>query len=607
MRGTPARILTALVLVAAASLTNVGPVAAMPRGAPASATPRPPGYWLVAADGGVFSYGGAPFAGSAGAIRLAAPIVGMAATPTGRGYWLVAADGGVFTYGDAVFAGSTGNLRLRAPIVGIAATPTGRGYWMVAGDGGVFGFGDATFFGSAVDPGLKGSAVAIVGTGSGAGYWVVTSEGQVVAFGDAGWHGDAVKVVKGGPIVAAAATSSGRGYWLAGSDGGILTYGDAPFAGSAGALHLQRPIVGVTATPTGGGYWLVASDGGVFSYGDAPFAGSAGALRLSGPIAGLAALPAHRGTGVVTFFYPWYATPTQDGAWRHWDEGGHTPPDDIGSDYYPVRGAYSSTDPAILNGQMADIAAAGIDEIVTSWWGQGSFEDHALSSVLTAAAAHGVRVAVHLEPYQGRTALTIDSDLTYLASKGVTEAWIYEAMQLPSDQLAAALDQHPGDFLLAETGDVRAVESGAFAQWASSAHFRAVYTYDAVRYEGIDQVAFCASARRYGLGCVTGVAPGFSAIRVGGSPSYARSRDNGATYDWRWMGAIGAHPDEIAVVTFNEWHEGTQIEPAMPKCLSSTFCYANFDGAYGLMGQPATTAYLGRTRVWAARYRAASP
>lgn len=34
-----------------------------------------------------------------------APIVGMAATPTGEGYWLVAADGGVFAFGDAQFLG----------------------------------------------------------------------------------------------------------------------------------------------------------------------------------------------------------------------------------------------------------------------------------------------------------------------------------------------------------------------------------------------------------------------------------------------------------------------------------------------------------------------
>jgi hypothetical protein len=35
-----------------------------------------------------------------------APCVGIAATPTGKGYWLVFADGGVFTFGDAQFFGS---------------------------------------------------------------------------------------------------------------------------------------------------------------------------------------------------------------------------------------------------------------------------------------------------------------------------------------------------------------------------------------------------------------------------------------------------------------------------------------------------------------------
>jgi hypothetical protein len=35
------------------------------------------------------------------------PIVGMAATPSGNGYWLVASDGGIFSFGDAVFRGST--------------------------------------------------------------------------------------------------------------------------------------------------------------------------------------------------------------------------------------------------------------------------------------------------------------------------------------------------------------------------------------------------------------------------------------------------------------------------------------------------------------------
>jgi hypothetical protein len=43
--------------------------------------PPPPGYWLTAADGGVFAYGTAAFHGSTGGVHLDKPIVGMAPTP----------------------------------------------------------------------------------------------------------------------------------------------------------------------------------------------------------------------------------------------------------------------------------------------------------------------------------------------------------------------------------------------------------------------------------------------------------------------------------------------------------------------------------------------
>ena len=70
-------------------------------------------------------------------------------TADGAGYWLVASDGGIFSYGDAQFYGSTGSIKLNKPIVGMAATPDGKGYWLVASDGGIFNYGDAQFYGSA--------------------------------------------------------------------------------------------------------------------------------------------------------------------------------------------------------------------------------------------------------------------------------------------------------------------------------------------------------------------------------------------------------------------------------------------------------------------------
>ena len=75
------------------------------------------------------------------------PIVGMAATPDGKGYWLVASDGGIFSYGDAKFFGSMGGKPLNSPIVGMAADAATGGYWEVAADGGIFSF-NAPFYGS---------------------------------------------------------------------------------------------------------------------------------------------------------------------------------------------------------------------------------------------------------------------------------------------------------------------------------------------------------------------------------------------------------------------------------------------------------------------------
>ena len=140
-------------------------------------TPDGGGYRLVAADGGVFTFGDAPFHGGLGGTHLNSPIVGMAATPDGQGYWLVAADGGIFTFGDATFEGSLGAAHLNRPIVGMAATPDGGGYWLVASDGGIFTFGDATFLGGLGGTHLNQPIVGMAATpdGRGTGWWPPTA------------------------------------------------------------------------------------------------------------------------------------------------------------------------------------------------------------------------------------------------------------------------------------------------------------------------------------------------------------------------------------------------------------------------------------------------
>ncbi len=282
--------LAAMVALGVLSLVGAPVASAAPAAAPrvASTYVPPKGYWLMAADGGVFAYGQAGFHGSMGGQHLNAPIVGGARTPSSDGYWEVAADGGVFAFGDAGYYGSMGGQHLNAPIVGMAATPDGQGYWLVAADGGVFAFGDATFRGSMGGQHLNAPVVGMAATGTGNGYWLVAKDGGVFNFGDATFHGSMGGQHLNAPVVGIAGTRLSNGYWLAAADGGVFAFGTAAFHGSAGGTRLRAPIVGISATSDFGGYTLAAGDGGVFGFGDAPYEGSAAGTALRAPVVAIA-------------------------------------------------------------------------------------------------------------------------------------------------------------------------------------------------------------------------------------------------------------------------------------------------------------------------------
>jgi len=272
------------------ALSPAVPAASPALGPTCPQPPAPPaGYWQVASDGGIFTFGGAQFYGSTGSMRLNRPVVGMAATPDGKGYWLVASDGGIFAYGDAGFYGSTGSLVLNQPIIGMMPTLDGRGYWLVARDGGIFAFGDAAFYGSAASDGLSAPVTGAATSFLGGGYWMVDADGQIYTFGNARYEGAPPSAPGGWRITGMAATNSSNGYWLVSANGYVADYGDAAPYGSMLGHALNGPVVGIARTHDGAGYWLQGSDGGIFSFGDAPFMGSMGGQPLNAPVVGIAA------------------------------------------------------------------------------------------------------------------------------------------------------------------------------------------------------------------------------------------------------------------------------------------------------------------------------
>jgi hypothetical protein len=294
-------------------------------------------------------------------------------------------------------------------------------------------------------------------------------------------------------------------------------------------------------------------------------------------------------TGI--FYYPWYGTQQRDGNWSHWDQNAHTPPLNVYSRYYPATGPYSSADPAIVDRQMTEIASAGIDEVIVSWWGRGSPTDNRLPFVLSAVRRHHLQPAIHLEPYGSRSPATVAQDLTYFASLGIRDVYVY----------------HPRDFAVSDWATVRAQAPTSLRLFAgtdligfaAAGGFTGFYTYDFITDTGDKFIRLCDQAHAVHLLCAPSVGPGYDGVRAGEAATVSLRRD-GRTYDNLWTSALQAKPDMITITSFNEWGEGTQIEPAVAR-----HGYNTYDGAWGLTGAPAQTAYLMRTAYWTGRFHSA--
>jgi len=193
-----------------------------------SATPTGDGYWLTTSDGGVFTFGDAPFLGSTGDQQLSDAVVGIEAAPVGAGYWIVTSGGAVFAFGAALHRGDLASNRQAAPVVGMSATPTGDGYWLTTSDGGVFTFGGARFAGSLGGQRLD-EPVTGIDTASASAYWLVTRDGAVYTFGGAAFSGSAANACK--DAVVGLVARRGGGYWL-----GTTPLPPAPIPANAGPL-----------------------------------------------------------------------------------------------------------------------------------------------------------------------------------------------------------------------------------------------------------------------------------------------------------------------------------------------------------------------------------
>ncbi|MFW6720237.1 alpha-mannosidase [Streptomyces sp. MAR4 CNY-716] len=352
-----------------------------------------------------------------------------------------------------------------------------------------------------------------------------------------------------------------------------------------------------------------AAGAGLAAAGGLPAGHAAAAAPAAGTRAAGAAEPSPY---VHAFYYSWYGNPDHYGSWVHWQQGGHTPPDDIGADFYPVLGAYDSGDyDGAVAQHMAWARQAGIGVLAYSWWGRGGYEDRLAAGVLDAAAAEGLQIAWHIEPYPGRDGASVVDDVAYLeetygdhpayhraADRGGRCAY-YVFNSLNTTDWAPIAEIRDSALVMAQTTDVSRVE-----------HFGGIYTYDAIAgANDPDWAGVAAWCRANDYVWAPSIGPGYLDDRaVPGNTSPTVDRADGEVYDRSWGYVLdpekGGPADWVTLTSFNEWHEGSQLEPA-----SSTPplpVYVTFEGAYGRTGAAAETAYLDRTRHWVTEFEAAS-
>lgn len=232
---------------------------------------------------------------------------------------------------------------------------------------------------------------------------------------------------------------------------------------------------------------------------------------------------------------------------------------------------------------MEMIAKAGIGVAVMSWWGKDGYEDKSLNSYLDIASKYDVKLAFHIEPFY-KTAEELKEQLEYISSEYGDHSAVFRVNNKPFYYLydSYKLDVSEWQKLLTPEGSLSLRDTAAdgtfIGLWVhenegsffANGGFDGFYTYFASNgfvYGSTTSnwQTLSSFATQNDLLFIPCVGPGYLDTRIrpwnGGN---TKNRESGVYYEQMFSAALNTDPDFIGITSFNEWHEGTQIEPAIP-------------------------------------------
>jgi glycoprotein endo-alpha-1,2-mannosidase len=289
---------------------------------------------------------------------------------------------------------------------------------------------------------------------------------------------------------------------------------------------------------------------------------------------------------VLAFYYGWYSNPQVSGGWRHWKNADPANERIENVTDFPAYGAYDSHDPAIVDEQAETARAVGITGFIASWWGRDSSEDRGMPLLLAAAGKHQLSVSAYYEKIAGEDAASrikaAVGDIDYLLTRyGSDKAWLradgkpvlfvygralHELSPADWQEVLAQVrrDNQQGVVLIADSMDSRFV---AAFDGASTYNITGQTQHKSPPEIGAwAHVAYPKMVAAAGPGKISTVTiiPGYDDRNVGRpAPRPVTDRWGGETYRVLWREAVAAAPDYVLITSWNEWHEGSEIEPSV--------------------------------------------
>lgn len=286
---------------------------------------------------------------------------------------------------------------------------------------------------------------------------------------------------------------------------------------------------------------------------------------------------------VLAFYYGWYGIPQRSGRWVHWEGVNSKEKRIANSTHYPAIGVYDSHDPRIIERHCKEAKQAGIDGFIATWWRPRDFHDQGFPLLLETAHKHGLVVTAYIETVPKKTVAQAVEDALYLLEQyGRHPAWLRMQGKPVLFVYARALDQlglENWQQVIAEVskrGPPGAVWIGDRLSRTAARIFDGIHTYNITGHtagKDPDQIRRWARqqfsrwvqlAGPEKISCLT-IIPGYddSKLTERKPPRPITRRHDGDTYRVLWEEAIRAKPDWILITSWNEWHEGTEIEPSV--------------------------------------------